>query len=354
MEWFDGRKPTYYYTPYYRTLEEWDTVINAGLVNNVTNASDMLFAGLNSAIGAYTEKVYGESMFLGTLRGEKYSDLVKDEDENVANNFMERYWYRPVGYKARIDTDSLKPTNTTRAADWLELCEVVHRVIMDNTPKWAAMLYSAVVEYDPISNYSMVEEGLDVVDKGSDVVSDTGTVKTEGINSGTRKTDGTQTGSSNTSTKGNNGITTKTNGTETEIGQVAPYENETFLNRQKGTKTTDNTETTSGNTTGSSEGSSSVTTDSTVTTNGTDNTTQTLDTTSTTQYNETGSKSITLGDDTKSWSGHESTQHAFKRSGNIGVTTTQQMLESEIELKAKSIRNTIIEDVADKLMLHVW
>ena len=65
-------------------------------------------------------------------------------------------------------------------------------------------------------------------------------------------------------------------------------------------------------------------------------------------------KSIKLKDETKNWNGSQTSQHAFKRSGNIGVTTTQQMLQSEIDLKAKNIIQEFFDDINKQILLKVF
>lgn len=40
--------------------------------------------------------------------------------------------------------------------------------------------------------------------------------------------------------------------------------------------------------------------------------------------------------------------------GNIGVTTTQQMLEQELLLRAKPVIHNIVAEIMDQVMLHIW
>lgn len=44
----------------------------------------------------------------------------------------------------------------------------------------------------------------------------------------------------------------------------------------------------------------------------------------------------------------------LKRSGNIGVTTTQKMLQEEIEIKRYNILNEMFEDIASELTLSIY
>ena len=51
---------------------------------------------------------------------------------------------------------------------------------------------------------------------------------------------------------------------------------------------------------------------------------------------------------------NETTKHMFTREGNIGVTTSQQMIESEIELRKKQFYNIVFNDIINYVCLHVY
>ena len=57
--------------------------------------------------------------------------------------------------------------------------------------------------------------------------------------------------------------------------------------------------------------------------------------------------------DTTTNSGTYSTAHSLTRSGNIGVTTSQQMIQSERELLI-SVGRQILEEYANEIFLNVW
>lgn len=48
------------------------------------------------------------------------------------------------------------------------------------------------------------------------------------------------------------------------------------------------------------------------------------------------------------------TKHNFKRSGNIGVTTAQQMLESEFELRKKTFVEQVFSDIDSVVTLAIY
>ena len=65
--------------------------------------------------------------------------------------------------------------------------------------------------------------------------------------------------------------------------------------------------------------------------------------------------SSSTGTTTATNTGTETTEHTGSRSGNIGVTTAQQMLESELELAAKmNIFKQIELDLAQKIFIGAW
>lgn len=52
--------------------------------------------------------------------------------------------------------------------------------------------------------------------------------------------------------------------------------------------------------------------------------------------------------------GNEKTTHEFTRSGNIGVTTSQQMIESERQLAMFSVVDLFIKAIADIILIGVY
>lgn len=104
--------------------------------------------------------------------------------------------------------------------------------------------------------------------------------------------------------------------------------------------------TSSGNATNSSTTSTGVTTyDNTADfinqNKGTDDTT-----TTTTAENTSTDKTTTTGT--------EKTTHEFKRSGNIGVTTSQQMIQSEREVADFSALSQFVTDIANIICLSIY
>ena len=159
-------------------------------------------------------------------------------------------------------------------------------------------MYEALrVEYSPIENYDRIED-----------------IKREYKDSGT-DTETLTLGSSTTSKHAGTDTEAMQGGGSTEKG-VAAYNEDGYTNREKDTETQNSTNTKQYDSTVTNTGS------------GTDTQKQTFDSTVT----NTGSGS----DMTKTDYGKQRTETENTRiHGNIGVTTSQQMIESEMSLRAK-------------------
>ena len=170
---------------------------------------------------------------------------------------------------------------------------VFHEVAMTNKKKYDLLIQAYQAEFDPIENYDRIEETTKT--RTPDL-----TMETEA-----------ETQRKQTRTVTDNGGTYK----ETDLSKTAPYDNTTLRDTEQlersfsGSRT--NTESFSGD---------PDTANSTTTTTGTD-------------------EEVI-----------ESRIH-----GNIGVTTSQQMLESSLELAKKmNIFREIEKDIAAILLLQVW
>lgn len=120
----------------------------------------------------------------------------------------------------------------------------------------------------------------------------------------------------------------------TEKGTDTRTPNITQTNKGKNTNTVGlDTSITTGKTT--FDKSDSFINDSKTTNTGTNTDTQDIDTTVTT-------------------AGNEKTVHEFTRSGNIGVTTSQQMIQSERELAMFSVVDMFVKAIADIILIGVY
>ena len=259
-------------------------------------------------------------------------------------------------------------------------------------PVWTKQKEALETEYNPLENYDRNESWTDT-SEGSTSESGTHSSQLDRTNSSTGRTvvdsdtstadtgstrtvvDSDTTGShteTNTSTSESSGTDSSTTGTtgsgstdSTVLNEVmGANPNELWANHDRSTTDADTTSqsTTTGSSSTSAEtetetsisGSESGTLDSTTT--GTENRTGTVATDTTT--NVTGSatgRDTTSGSDSKTGSSENESVHTGRTHGNIGVTTSQQMLESEIELRNKyNIMDIIINDFLREFCLRVY
>lgn len=206
-------------------------------------------------------------------------------------------------------------------------------VYQANYLKYQKFIAAASAEYEPIENYNMIEVGQDIRTPN---LTNQMTLNTTAAMTDTRSTQ-VYSHAENTSQINQTRTNTDTpsNYTTTSTHKVNPYDNPGFVNAeedvsvQTGSRT--NTETYSGN-------------PDTSTTSGNSSTT-----------NTGGTSTTNTGTNTSTETGTEKNDHKLTRRGNIGVTTSQQMLESELALAEKMNLFRIIEqDIASKLFLQVW
>lgn len=181
---------------------------------------------------------------------------------------------------------------------------IVYDTTLANIRKYYAALYAFQVEYNPIENYNSTEKEA------------TGLKKDKGTST-------TNPGTTDVST-----ISSYENRTISE-NQTAPYDSESYKNTSKTTTTHEYT-----------GGAPSTT----ITHSGSDTTTVSYDNTMQTA----------LGNDYKVGSNNEETDRVLTRKGNIGVTTTQQMLQSEIDLKSLNVIKMFFNDIKEQILLSVW
>lgn len=171
------------------------------------------------------------------------------------------------------------------------------------------------LEYNPIENYSMSESGKDT---NSGTTSSTIGSQTSESNGNNNTTYGQAVQTGNTSN-------TKT-GSQTDGRYVVPYDTSAEQLAEK-------TKTDYGNIKDNSE--SSVTTAEH---------TDTATSTSTT----------TLGARTDSGTNSSTSTHDFKRSGNIGVTTSQQMLQSQRDIAMFNFMAIVAHDIVKLITICIY
>lgn len=200
----------------------------------------------------------------------------------------------------------------------------------------AVLAYNS--DYDPINNYDLHETFNEFGDESRDETAtktNTGTVTDSGshniANTGTQTTvdSGTQTtADTGTQTTSNTGTVTDAGSSETiTLNEVSAFDSNVFVNHDQSTVTGE-----SGNT--RTDNLQAQRTDN-LQSQRTDN----LQSQRTDNLSESGSNSNTRTDNltennTLGVDAEHSVQHTLRRYGNIGVTTTQQMIESELDLRS--------------------
>lgn len=188
-----------------------------------------------------------------------------------------------------------------------DVAKIVYTIFSD---KWVRLWDAMHLSYNPISNYDMTE--TETIERSND----TETSDTRNI---TRTNDETLTDSSTTSNSGtvtdsgNNNVLDKIYGFNSVIGSEAQESNTLDSN----TRTNNLSETLQG--------------------------THTRDNDETERHTNTG----TINDDMNE-------SRTLTRSGNIGVTTSQQMLESELELRRTKYFDIVFADIDSFCCIDVY
>lgn len=205
-----------------------------------------------------------------------------------------------------------------------EINAICENVYTTNAYKYDRLYATTVLEYNPIENYNMVEEGHDERDysesgsHGFGAQSNSGS-KTIQNGAQTNSTSGTDITGAQTVTEDND-----------EVKKVQPFNSGALVNAEK----TEN----DGTTTNGARTDSHSSTDSIgAQTN-----------------SETESTTLGAHTDTDSKSGDDDTTHYLTRSGNVGVTTSQQMIESERKVALFNMYSVVAHDIMKKIALVLY
>lgn len=200
--------------------------------------------------------------------------------------------------------------------------------------KWSKLWEIQSVEYNPISNYDMRETEIE-----------TGTNASTGTNTGTITTD-TDTDTRNSRSEGGTKTIVTDNDTS-QTGTIADSGSTTVENGVYGFN--------SSNSVGSEDGNSTVANTRTNNLHGTEDITETetrnLTDTTTNIVDGTELETRNLSE---SKNESRNVSRTLTRSGNIGVTTSQQMIQSEIELWKWNFFKSVFEDIDSICCLDVY
>lgn len=221
---------------------------------------------------------------------------------------------------------------------------------------WGYLYKAFFSEYDPIENYNATEESTDSRSHTSDHTGTDGTTHTGTDATSHTGTDGTthtgtdtiaQSGEDSTTDGGTIGTTNSIkDGTEKTINGIAGFNTQDdFSKDSSSTKTVNQTvqNDEKRNLTGSTKYGKTET--------------NTIDTTDSTTYNTTESRTLDTSDNTtynSTINETDSGSHSLHRHGNIGVTTSQQMIESEIVLRQKNFFDIVFSDIDRLLTLSIY
>lgn len=226
--------------------------------------------------------------------------------------------------------------------------DVVLALLIRNTYKYETLLATEGFEYDPIENYRMVEtmeDDITTIDYGKTDTLQHGQSQTRTPNTTqTRTPNTTDTRTPNTTeTRTPNTTETRTpnNLTSTETDQIEGFNSGSFQDANK--KTIVQT------------GSEGITRTGTETVKETG--TETVQRTGSETIAETGSETVAnSGSDIDTLSGRDTHTRNYEltRSGNIGVTTSQQMIEAERNVADFSALKVICADIALEITYGVF
>lgn len=276
------------------------------------------------------------------------------KSSNIYESLNLTYYYNHSGQKNISPLVSgILGTDTTLSD---EQKTKIGKLVFDVCGKnWDYMYNAMFSDYNPIENYNADETETttgsgNTTHGGSDTTARTGT-NTHTL-SGADTT--TETGTDKFAESGddvtkNTGTTTNENvndnGTSETINGIAGFNSDEYSKDTKSTTTVNQTVT------------DTRTDDLTETFTHGKNTEETKDLTDTTTYGRTDTENVDISETTNynnTENRSDSETRTLKRHGNIGVTTSQQMIESELELRKKNFFEIVFRDVDNYLTLAIY
>lgn len=227
--------------------------------------------------------------------------------------------------------------------------DIIVNLYNANKYKYETLYNTTLLKYEPLQNYDRTEEVTDNIERsgtndttfGSRTDASTANNTTNiGAQDITNKNDETaKIGAINTET---NSSTSK-KGSESNEKEVAPYDSENYYNQEKDTLSFTNRSDTNNSTT-----TTNARTDTRTNTN-TEKVGARQDTTESSTSNIFGEHT-----DVSSKNENETYTHKSRMYGNIGVTTSQQMLESEREVAYFNFVSIIAHDIIKLIAICIY
>lgn len=231
--------------------------------------------------------------------------------------------------------------------------------------KYSKLYDTTLLKYNPIENYSMTEEGTDTTsasgtktdDLGAYSDTTSGTDTTTITDSKTEKLGAYEDASTSTTTNDIAKLTTTTNnattdtGSETHERKVAPFDSDTYSEQELNTDTFKDRKNVTNMESIVSPHTDTTTKQDNMTGGARENSTTTT-TTDSLQHGMSHNISSRSNSYTDESSG--TTTHKFTRSGNIGVTTSQQMLESERDIALFNFIGIVAHDIIKSICICIY
>ena len=204
---------------------------------------------------------------------------------------------------------------------------------------------STLLNYEPLENYRMEESGTDtsIENTTSNIGEQTNNSNdTKTINIGEQTNNGNDTKTTNIGeihSKNSNSVVYS--GKETTSEFVSPYDdtNATLSKKTENEYTDRIDDTTATNTTDARQDSETQSSNVTV---------------GAREDSETQSSNVTVGARKDTSANDSTTNHTFTRSGNIGVTTSQQMLQSEREIAYFNFISIVAHDIVKIIAICIY
>lgn len=231
--------------------------------------------------------------------------------------------------------------------------------------KYTRLYDTTLLEYNPIENYAMTEEGTDTTsasgtktdDLGAYSDTTSGTDTTTITDAKTEKIGTYEDANTSTITSDIAKLTTNTNNTTTDTGsetherKVAPFDSDTYSEQELNTDSFKDRRNVTDTETIISPHTDTTTTRGTIT-GGARNNSYTTITTDALQHgmvHDISARSNLYTDESKGTNTHKLT-----RSGNIGVTTNQQMLESERDIAMFNFIGIVAHDIIKSICICIY
>ena len=344
-------RDTYRFGPnYYAPVWKWEDDESA-ISAMFTNAA----IPLNTIFGT----IYFKHTYLNSSGVEQVSYVNCGLDPvGIKKDFMQLYEERKVAFPYFIDSDEGQTHSKNK------MIGAINAVLDLNHSKYVKLAESMGFVYDPIENYNMVEEATDTkTPTGTSTKSHTidaeqiGSIKISGV------VDMTHTTIDQDATSGKytiNNLTIDANGSKlTKADGVSDIEAAKKANRnQDDIGVADGSTPTTRNYTTTMDSAAAGRLHDYTTTEGT---------TAQASYNNLDEQIPVMGEiqagnpafasytDTESFDERVDTNdHELSRRGNIGVTTSQQMIEQERNIVRFSVVKEFFNDLNNELLLAVW